>query len=460
MTTKVLPRILLPIGGILIALSSASAQSKDPGPRPLRFNPNVPPIIAGASAADAALFNASIPVFLQDYSVNGTFVTPKGTTMTGVGLGPRFNHIGCSNCHRVPFAGGASFANNSEANLNNTAVTDYGLQAPNQALPSFLVANGSSLAARLKYKADGSRDGAVYPIWTISGRPDAPGCNIAQVDWAAQVAKNNVALRITTPTFGAGLIEAISDAAIMANKSANLEKKTPLGITGHENRNTTDGTISKFGWKAQIRTLNQFSGEAFRNEMGITNAQFMTENDPNPNCNFHPSIEDTPVATPNGPMLRTDIVSHLMRFSAPPVPQPQTASMANGQVLFNTTGCAGCHTPSLKTALNATPAVFANQTVPLYSDLLVHRMGAGLADDIIQGQAGPDEFRTAPLWGIGQRFYFLHDGRTNDLKVAIAAHASAATAQWPASEANGSVAKWNALTETQKQDLLNFLRGL
>ena len=87
-------------------------------------------------------------------------------------------------------------------------------------------------------------------------------------------------------------------------------------------------------------------------------------------------------------------------------------------------------------------------------------MGAALADDIVQGQAGPDEFRTAPLWGLGQRFYLLHDGRTADLKVAIAAHASAATASVPASEANTVVAKWNALAETQKQDLLNFLRGL
>jgi CxxC motif-containing protein (DUF1111 family) len=87
-------------------------------------------------------------------------------------------------------------------------------------------------------------------------------------------------------------------------------------------------------------------------------------------------------------------------------------------------------------------------------------MGAGLADDIIQGQAGPDEFRTAPLWGLGQRFALMHDGRTQDLKQAIAAHASPATAQYPVSEANTVVSKWNALTEAQKQDLLNFLRSL
>ena len=95
-----------------------------------------------------------------------------------------------------------------------------------------------------------------------------------------------------------------------------------------------------------------------------------------------------------------------------------------------------------------------------YSDLLIHRMGPGLADDIIQGQAGPDEFRTAPLWGLSQRFYLLHDGRTADLKVAIAAHASEASGALPASEANAVIGKWNGLIESQKQDVLNFLRSL
>jgi CxxC motif-containing protein (DUF1111 family) len=91
---------------------------------------------------------------------------------------------------------------------------------------------------------------------------------------------------------------------------------------------------------------------------------------------------------------------------------------------------------------------------------MIHHMGAKLADDIIQGQAGPDEFRTTPLWGVGQRIFFLHDGRTSDLMEAIRAHQSPATAQYPASEANGVVRKFSQLSPADKQAILDFLRSL
>lgn len=465
MKTTFLVSRLSRIASAAIALSlvtpgSAYGQAKDPGPRPIRANPNIPPMVSGASANDAALFSMALKSFLQFYSVDGTMVSPTGIAFPNVGLGPRFNHFDCSSCHRIPFAGGSSYSTNSQALLNGNVGTDYGNQAPGQVAPPFLKNAGPTLAARLKYKPDGTRDGSVHQVWTIAGRPDAPGCNIQQTDWVAELAKNNVAIRITTPTFGAGYIEAISDAAIVGNKNSFVAQKVQLGISGHENRNTLDGSISKFGWKAQTRTLNDFSADAFVNEMGVTNAKFQSENDPTPGCNFHAGVEDPLVATPNGPMSNTDLVSHFMRFLAQPAPVPPTTSINNGKTLFSNIGCIGCHTPSFTTPPDAAPAVFANKPVPLYSDLLVHHMGPNLADDIIQGQAQGDEFRTAPLWGIGQRYYFLHDGRTSDLRAAIDAHASAASGGFVASEANAVVAKWTALTETQKQDLLNFLRGL
>ena len=415
-------------------------------------------MVTGASASDAALFPVALQAFRQFFSVNGAFVAPAGT-FTGVGLGPRFNHLDCGSCHGVPFLGGSSFLTASQAGLATGLGTDYGINAPGQVLPPFLKPVGPSLAARLKYKPDGTRDGSVHPIWTISGRPDAPGCSLQQTDWVAELAKNNVSIRITTPTFGAGFIEAIPDLVIVANKNANLPAKNALGIHGHENRNPNDGSISKFGWKAQTSTLRLFSADAYINEMGITNDTFINEHDPAPSCQFHQGLEDTPISTPNGPMLRTDLVAHFMRFLAQPVPTTLNASSSNGQALFTSTGCVMCHTTLLTSGSSSSPAL-ANKPVPLYSDLLVHKMGSGLADDIIQGQAGPDEFRTAPLWGIGQRYYFLHDGRTADLKAAITAHASPVTAQYAASEANAVVTKWNALSETQKQDILNFLRTL
>src|SRR5262249_52584765 len=122
--------------------------------------------------------------------------------------------------------------------------------------------------------------------------------------------------------------------------------------------------------------------------------------------------------------------SLLMRFTDAPQPVPSVStnsSAVRGRTVFSTVGCNLCHTPTMQTAPVMNSAVLQNRPVNLFSDLLLHHMGAGLADDIIQGQAGPDEFRTTPLWGIGQRMFFLHDGRTSDLMAAIQAHFSTAT---------------------------------
>src|SRR3954468_7966898 len=146
-----------------------------------------------------------------------------------------------------------------------------------------------------------------------------------------------------------------------------------------------------------------------------------------------------------------------MRFLAPPMPSSDTPggapSISRGKILFGDTGCALCHTPSMQTG-NAAIAALRNRPVNLYSDLLLHDMGVALADGVRQGQAGPQEFRTAPLWGLGQRIFFLHDGRSADLITAIRAHQSLG------SEANVVVSRFGNLTEAQEQNLLNFLRSL
>jgi CxxC motif-containing protein (DUF1111 family) len=135
------------------------------------------------------------------------------------------------------------------------------------------------------------------------------------------------------------------------------------------------------------------------------------------------------------------------------------ASIARGKTLFNQIGCALCHTPTLHTG-NSTVAALGNQTVNLYSDLLVHDMGIGLADGVSQGRAGPREFRSAPLWGLGKRVFFLHDGRTSNLIETIEAHQSGSVFFGTASEANLVISLYNVLLEGQKQDFLNFLRSL
>ena len=145
-----------------------------------------------------------------------------------------------------------------------------------------------------------------------------------------------------------------------------------------------------------------------------------------------------------------------MRFLAAPTPAPFDSSAQNGSAKFAQIGCALCHTPSFQTGKSGTPAL-SQKTIAPFSDFLVHRMGQGLADNVSQGNAGRDEFRTAPLWGVGQRIFFLHDGRTADLLQAIQAHA---IPNDDASEASAVINNFNALSTSDQQDILNFLRKL
>jgi CxxC motif-containing protein (DUF1111 family) len=181
---------------------------------------------------------------------------------------------------------------------------------------------------------------------------------------------------------------------------------------------------------------------------------------------YNVTPEDTSnysMATGSAAAVLSDIeaFANFMRMLAPPTPAPVTASTANGRAEFVSVGCAACHTPTLTTgkaiatgsARSPSPSL-SSQPVNLFSDLLVHHMGTGLADGLTQGAAGPDEFRTAPLWGLGQRVYFLHDGRASDLLSTIQAHQS------QGSEASQVVRQFNKLSAGSQQDVLNFLRSL
>jgi CxxC motif-containing protein (DUF1111 family) len=126
---------------------------------------------------------------------------------------------------------------------------------------------------------------------------------------------------------------------------------------------------------------------------------------------------------------------------------------------FNNIGCSGCHIVSQTTGnilqldVTTNPTT-SNITINTFSDYAVHSMGTGLADGVSQGTANGNQFRTAPLWGVGQRVFFLHDGRTNNLLTAIQQHASSG------SEANEVIENFNMLSTTQQQNILNFLRDL
>jgi CxxC motif-containing protein (DUF1111 family) len=460
--TRLAVAMLAVLLGVLMGVVSApyaqlNLRARDPGPRGGPDAAGGP--LPGLTAAQLAFFEAGQVDFREEEGV-------------GDGLGPRFNLNSCGGCHTQGGIGGTSPAVNPQVAI----ATAFGAR---NTVPFFVKSDGAVREARFKYKPDGTRDGGVHALFVISGRVDstgnASGCTIRQEDFAAQARAGNLVFRIPTPVFGAGLIEQISDGTIVANQAANAPRKGSLGIRGRPHRvplngttnvNGNDGTIARFGWKAQNKSLLLFSGEAYNVEMGISNELFQTERDETANCQFAQTPNDITNADALNAvegMSAIEKFSHFMRFLAPPTPstsKPGGAnSIAKGRDLFQSVGCALCHSPTLKTG-NATVAALRDKAVNLYSDLLLHNMGSGLADDILQVQAGPDEFRTAPLWGLGQRLFFLHDGRTPDLLEAIQAHASGPSGKYPASEANGVIGAYNRLNEQQKQDLVNFLRSL
>ena len=380
------------------------------------------------------------------------------------GLGPRFNLDSCTGCHSQPAVGGTSPA------LNPQVAVATAFNARN-VVPSFVTPDGPVREARFVRKPNGAPDGGVHNLFVVSGRndgtADASGCALTQPDFALQQALGNVIFRIPTPVFGAGLIEQIPDSAITANQAANALAKRAYGISGRPNRNGNDGRISRFGWKAQNQSLLLFAGEAYNVEVGITNELFQQERAHGPGCQFTAQPNDTTATGADTPVEAASNVEQFaffMRFLAPPARSAGkpggAASITRGRQAFAAIGCALCHTPTLRTPANTAVGALASQPVHLFSDLLLHQMGPGLADGVSQGAARPDEFRTAPLWGLGQRIFFLHDGRTSDLLEAIRLHSSIGNRVYGPSEANVVIDVYSTLSEADKQDLLNFLRSL
>jgi CxxC motif-containing protein (DUF1111 family) len=449
-----------------------------PGQTPAPKGPVDPGVRQGAPGAGDPLkgLTADELAFFQDGQARFADIESV-TGGANNGLGPRFNSNQCLSCHGQPASGGS-------APLPNPQVAVATLNGANNKVPWFITQNGPVRESRFKKNPNGTSDGGVHAIFVISGRSDAPGCNITQPNFTpagnpltGQGGNPNIIFRIPTPLFGAGLIESIPDSSILANSKSNATAKAALGIFGHANahisgtanRSANDGTITRFGWKAQNKSLLLFSGEAYNVEMGITNQLFPQERDETPGCVLNATPEDTNNFTPpsgaSNPLtaVLSDIeaFADFMRMLAPPTPAPDTPSTTHGRELFAQVGCVHCHTPSLTTgkkiasgSSTSPSAALSNQTANLYSDLLVHNMGKGLSDGIAQGGAGPDEFRTAPLWGVGQRIFFLHDGRTSDIVEAVKAHKSIG------SEANKVIDKFHMLSVPDQQDIINFLRSL
>jgi hypothetical protein len=476
-----------------------------PIPHPPVISPN-PTTGATITANELALFQEGINRAGQLESTCDTCAdVTDGSPVTGLGeldpvfpqfhtnsngLGARHNGDQCFVCHSQPTLGGSGgflvpnpgqgTPQKPENPMFRLVPLRFGKQ---NVVPSFEQQFGPIREVRFQYNPDGTRDGSVHQLWVVTGittDPTIPNCAITQPDFAGQLKAGNLSFRIPLQLFGLGLIDSIQDQTILASFNNTASARSPLGIGGMPNRSANDNTITRFGWKAQNKSITVFAGEAYNVEMGITNELFPTATEENFNCNGpdkpHPNdvtrtdTDDSDNHAFNNPLHELAdwmMFQLMMRFTDAPQPAANPSMSAQrGQVVFNNIGCALCHTPQLQTASVMNSAVLQNRPVNLFSDLLLHHMGAGLADNIIQGAAGPDQFRTVPLWGVGQRLFFLHDGRTNDLLQAILAHFSKATygddnsPSYPASEANAVITKFNALSVSDQQAVLDFLRSL
>jgi CxxC motif-containing protein (DUF1111 family) len=468
--------------GVLV-VSTAGAQT-DPGVRAGAINGQ--PGATATNPLPLASVSANNPTGVLDFFTNGLGRFQDSEAISGTannGLGPRFNFNQCSGCHSQPAVGGTGGANNPQF----TAIAN-GIAGPNDTTPFFITQHGPTREARFPFffNSNGTANtnapnGGVETLFTVTGLPLANGCTLSQPSFQAAANANNLIFRIPTPVFGGGLVENIDDSTLLAIQAANAGNG--VGISGTFNHNGNDGTIARFGWKAQNKSLLLFAGEAYNVEMGISNEMFQQDRPlpgedqlgsglpanclnltgtgyPEDTTNFVNTSGTAGTTAANATIL-SDIegFAQFMRLLAPPVQSTTTpggsASISNGQSLFSSIGCAVCHTTTIKSTQpsNITPSL-GGVAVAAFSDFEIHHMGTGLADNVSQGTAGGDQFRTAPLWGLGQRIFFLHDGRTTDLLAAIEAHQS------NGSEANQVEANFDSLSASQQQDILNFLRSL
>ncbi len=334
------------------------------------------------------------------------------------GLGPAYNATSCAGCHSIPAIGGIAPVTTVRAGIRDT----------NGAFRDFDPARGS-----------------LFQLFSIPTH----GCQSVIPPEA-----NVISRRVPIPLFGAGLIEAISDTTILALADPNDADGD--GVSGRAalitDRASGDVRVGRFGWKAQIATLLEFGGDAYRNEMGITNDLFPEELTFNLTdmqlrvCDPIPEPEDIPELGTGRRGI--DNFEAFMKFLAPLPRGPMTAQVTAGEEIFRSIGCSACHVPTLTTGPDLNP-LFDQRPVPLFSDLLLHDIGTG--DGIRQASGEPEELRTPALWGLRFRRPLLHDGSAATVPEAVLRHAN---------EAGSAVARLSALSSGDAAALIAFLDSL
>jgi len=364
--------------------------------------------IGGLSAAELARFNAGLDEF-------------SAAEEADEGLGPIFNESACVTCHSVGGPGGGS--TRVETRFGNTV---NGVFDP-------LVSKGGSL----------------IQDHSIGNTGTPPGCQWIGFD-SIPANANTSSGRRTTPLFGLGLVDATPDSTFnaLAASQASQHPTTKGRVNLVTNLSTGQTVVGRFGWKSQVPTLFQFSGDAYLNEMGITNPQFPTELCPNGNCSLMAACNPLPTLNDNGEGVVA--FNDFMRMLAPPPRGTITAQVTAGDAVFNSIGCADCHTPTL-TSGPSNIAALANKTYHPYSDFLLHDMGTSGDGIGAMGRATTTEMRTEPLWGLRGIQTFLHAGNAIQISEAIERHRG---------QANAAATRFNNLNSTQRAQILAFLNSL
>jgi len=343
--------------------------------------------------------------FRQGSALFQTSFTPA------TGLGPLFNASSCAECHEAPVVGGVGDEVETHATAYHDGVCDD------------LGRIGGPVI-------QDSTTPALHAVLGLDKEPVPPEATA-------------VGRRTTPSLLGFGLLDAVPESVLEV--MADPDDRNGDGISGRPNR-LPDGRLGRFGRKAQIATLHEFTSGAFINEMGITSPSEPREQTIR-DAPLPPGVDPAP--DPELGQAGIDATDAFVKLLAPPPPTLSSFTELQGRQLFATVGCTGCHVPLLHTGPNPVRAL-SNTTVSAYTDLLLHDMGPELAD-ICLGQATPAEFRTEPLMGVQFKEVFLHDGRASSIEAAIQLHAG---------EAAGARDRFLGLSSPERAALLRFVSGL
>lgn len=475
-----MPSLPLRLSALLLALGLSAC---DDAPRFTKAEPGEARSGGAATVRKTdqnafSLPSANLPPSRRvDFSVGNSFfrspwVIAPSTTTARDGLGPLFNTNACQNCHIKDGRGHPPTpdAANAVSMLVRLSIPDapqfaklieqvgvvpepvYGGQFQDMAVPG--------VAPEGKVRVDYTpvpvrfKDGTEVEL-------RKPVLQITQLGYGPMHPDTRFSARVAPPMIGLGLLEAIPEEAILANATA--QAKDNKGINGRPNQVWDDAlqktVMGRFGWKAGQPNLNQQNVHAFSGDMGLTTSlrPFDDCTDAQTACKQAPNGNG-----PDGEPEVSDNILRLVLFYSRNLAVPARRGVNDPQVLagknlFFQAGCQSCHTPKYTTAADAAEPELANQVIRPYSDLLLHDMGEGLADNRTEFQASGRDWRTPPLWGIGLtqavsgHTQFLHDGRARNLLEAVLWHGGEAQA------AQQQVLSFNA---EQRAALLAFLNSL